>query len=169
MPLLSARALALGQIAAGLNFFGIGPDYVPPFSFEYLQNTARYFAQHAAQVEQRYIQFKSTGENEELRREQMDQQAELARPRSSSSSRGLAEAQAGVEVARPSLNYADVQRDNAQQIADRLRRRALGAARARRPAGLGRRRRAGPDDESSSTIIRLPTTAPTASRAATSL
>ena len=34
----------LQQITAGLNFFGFAPDYVPPFSFEYLQNTARYFA-----------------------------------------------------------------------------------------------------------------------------
>ncbi|MFO1498524.1 MAG: hypothetical protein U1G07_09055 [Verrucomicrobiota bacterium] len=46
----------LGQIAGGVNFFGFGPDYVPPFSFEYLQNTSRYFAEHASQTEQRYIQ-----------------------------------------------------------------------------------------------------------------
>ena len=69
----------LDQIARQLNFFGFASDYVPPFSFEYLQNTARYFAQQASQTEQRYIQFKSQAENEEFRRDQLDQQAEVAR------------------------------------------------------------------------------------------
>ncbi len=69
----------LQQIAAGLNFFGFAPDYLPPFSFEYLQTTTRYFAQQASQAEQRYIQFKSQAENEELQRDQMAQQADVAR------------------------------------------------------------------------------------------
>ena len=67
----------LDQIKASLNYFGFAINYVPPFSFEYLQNTARYFAQQAAQIEQRYIQYKTTGENEEFRREQLSQQAEV--------------------------------------------------------------------------------------------
>jgi hypothetical protein len=103
----------LGQIQAGLNFFGFAPSYAPPFSFEYLQNTARYFAQQASQIEQRYIQYKSTAENEELRREQLDQQAEVARQSVILEQRGLAEAQAGIAVAQASLNYAEVQRVNA--------------------------------------------------------
>jgi hypothetical protein len=86
---------------------------VAPFSFEYLQNTARYFAQQASQIEQRYIQYKSTAENEELRREQLDQQAEVARQSVILEQRGLAEAQAGIAVAQASLNYAEVQRQNA--------------------------------------------------------
>jgi hypothetical protein len=103
----------LGQIQAGLNFFGFAPNYAPPFSFEYLQNTARYFAQQASQIEQRYIQYKSTAENEELRREQLDQQAEVARQSVVLEERGLAEADAGIAVAQASLNYAEVQRQNA--------------------------------------------------------
>ncbi|HEY5249696.1 MAG TPA: hypothetical protein VIJ15_14730, partial [Dermatophilaceae bacterium] len=67
------------QIAAGLNFFGFPIDYVPPFSFMYLQNAARYFAQHAATLEQSYIQFKSRAENEDFRRQQLEQQVELGR------------------------------------------------------------------------------------------
>ena len=114
MPLLSARA-RLGQLAAGLNFFGLAAGYVPPFSFEYLQNTARYFAQHAATLEQSYIQFKSQAENEEFRREQMDQQAELSRASVELEQLGLAEAQAGRKVAQASKTYADVQHNNAQQ------------------------------------------------------
>jgi hypothetical protein len=103
----------LQQIAAGLNFFGFAPDYAPPFSFEYLQNTARYFAQQASQIEQRYIQFKSQAENEEFRREQLDQQAEVARQTVVLEQRGVAEAQAGINVAKAGLNYAETQRQNA--------------------------------------------------------
>ena len=48
-PEIVARVLGaklkLDQIAAGLNFFGFGPDYLAPLGFEYLQTTARYFAQ----------------------------------------------------------------------------------------------------------------------------
>jgi hypothetical protein len=111
-PVLEALT-KLQQIDAGLNFFGFGKDYVPPFSFEYLQNTARYFAQQASQIEHRYVQFKSTAENEELRREQIDQQAEVARQTVVLEQRGVAEAQAGINVAQANLNSAEVQRRNA--------------------------------------------------------
>jgi hypothetical protein len=111
---LRAR-VKLNQIQAGLNFFGFAPGYLPPFSFEYLQNTARYFAQNAAQIEQQYIQYKSTAENEEFRREQLDQQADVARQTVILEQRGLAEANAGIQVANASVNYAEVQRQNAVQ------------------------------------------------------
>jgi len=77
----------------------VDPDYAPPFSFEYLQNTARYFAQQAAQIEERYIQFKSQAENEQLRRDQLNQQAEVARQSVVLEQRGVAEAQRGIDVA----------------------------------------------------------------------
>jgi hypothetical protein len=99
----------LQQIKAGLNFFGFDPNYAPPFSFEYLQTTARYFAEHASQTEQRYIQYKSQAENEEFRRDQLDQQAEVARQSVILEQRGVTEAQAGVAVAGASLNYANAQ------------------------------------------------------------
>jgi hypothetical protein len=104
----------LNQIAAGLNFFGSALNYVPPFSFEYLQNSARYFAQHASQTEQRYIQYKSQAENEEFHREQLDQQAEVARQSVILEQRGQDEAQLGVDVANASLDYATSQLQNAQ-------------------------------------------------------
>lgn len=106
------------QINAGLNYFGFGIDYYPPFSFEYLQTTARYFAQQASQIEQRYIQFKSTAEDEELRREQMNQQAEVARQSVILEQRGVAEAQAGLAVAEASVNYAETQRQNAEDAVE---------------------------------------------------
>ena len=75
---LEAR-LKLRQIQRGLNFFGLGPNDLPPFNWEYLQSTAKYFAQQASQIEQRYIQFKSQAESETLQRQQLDQQAEVGR------------------------------------------------------------------------------------------
>ena len=94
------------QIAAGLNVFGYSPDYSPPFSFEYLQSTARYFAQQASQTEQRYIQYKSQGENEQFRRDQLAQQAEVARQSVILEQLGVAEADRGIEVANAGLAYA---------------------------------------------------------------
>lgn len=118
MVLARAR-MQLGKIAAELNFLGMGV-HVPPFSWEYIQNLARYFAQHAAQVEQSYIQFKSTGENEALREQQMAQQASVASASVELERRGLDEAREGVDVANAGLNYASVQRDNATDMRDRF-------------------------------------------------
>src|ERR1700722_5999977 len=43
--------LRLQQLKSNLDFFGLAVAYLPPFSWEYLQNTAKYFAQQAAQLE----------------------------------------------------------------------------------------------------------------------
>jgi hypothetical protein len=116
ITLIVTQALnRLRQIQQGLNFFGFSASYAPPFSFEYLQDTARYFAQQASQIEQRYIQFQNQAENEELQRDQLSQQAEVARQSVVLEQRGVAEAQRGVAVAAASQRYANVQLANAQQ------------------------------------------------------
>lgn len=89
--------------------------YVPPFSFEYLQNAARYFAQHAAQMERMYIQFRQSAENETLREQQLEQQVEVASATVELENRSLREAQEAKDVTEANLNYATVQRNNAQQ------------------------------------------------------
>lgn len=108
----------LVQIDAGLNFFGFARNYIPPFTFEHLQNTARYFAQQASQIESKYIQFKSTAENEELRYDQMDQQVELARQTVILEERSVQEAEEGVDVAQATRDYAATRRQNAQEARD---------------------------------------------------
>lgn len=118
MVLARAR-LQLQKIANGLNFLGMSLQ-VPPFAFEHLQNLARYFAQHAAQVEQAYIQFRSSGENETLREQQMAQQASIATASVELEQRGVAEAREGADVAQAGLRYATVQRDNAQELQGRF-------------------------------------------------
>lgn len=105
----------LQQIKSGFNFFGFGKNYAPPFSFEYLQNTARYFAQQASQTEQRYIEYKSTAENEQFKRDQVAQQADVAYQSVILEQRGADEAAAGIKVANQSLNYANVQANNDQK------------------------------------------------------
>lgn len=116
LPILRAHG-RLMQIDAELNFLGFGV-YIPPFSFEHLQNLARYYAQHASRVEGSYIQFRSRAEDEQLREDQMDQQAEIARASVELERRGLDEAREGVDVANETLDYATVQRDNAREARD---------------------------------------------------
>ena len=117
LPIAKAR-LRLSQIAAGLNFLGFAPNYLPPFSFESLQTNARYLTEHAGSMEQAYIQFKSQAENEEFRQDQMDQQVDLAEASVQLEQAGVAQAQAGVAVAQQSKNYATTQLTNAQQASD---------------------------------------------------
>jgi hypothetical protein len=120
--------LRLQQIKAGIDFFGLAVNYLPPFSWEYLQNTAKYFAQQASQMEQKYIQYTSAGENETLQRQQLDQQAGVAAQTVVLEQRGLDEANASVDVANASLNYANVQVTNAQNAqADFANNRAAAA------------------------------------------
>lgn len=116
IALMRAR-MQLSKIKAKLNYLGMGV-YVPPFSFEYMQNVARYFAQHAAQVEQMYIQFQSGGENEELREMQMNQQVEIADASVDLENRGLEEALEGVNVAQENEQHAAVQEANATAARD---------------------------------------------------
>ena len=111
---LEART-QLRQIKAGLDFFGHKPDYLPPFGWEYLQNIAKYFAQQASQMEQRYLQYTSSGEAETLQRQELDQQAQVAGQTVVLEQQGKAEAQAAVTVANAGLTYANVQAQNAQQ------------------------------------------------------
>ncbi|MDD7942026.1 hypothetical protein PHK61_26775 [Actinomycetospora lutea] len=115
--ILARARVQLTKIDSGLNYLGMSLT-LPPFSFEHLQVTARYFAQHAAQVESTFIQFQSSAENEQLREQQMAQQAAIAAASVELERRGVAEAQEGLDVARANLNLADVQRQNAQQAAN---------------------------------------------------
>jgi hypothetical protein len=114
LPLVRAR-LRLGQIAAGQNFLGFVPGYLPPFSFEALQTSARYLAEHAGTMEQAYVQLKSQAENEQFREDQMAQQVDLAAASVVLEQDGVAQAQAGVTVAQRSQDYATTQLTNAQQ------------------------------------------------------
>ncbi len=118
-PAIIQRVLSalgfLDQIAGNLNYFGLPNDYIPPFTFEHLYNLTLHFGNQAQQAEQRYIQFKSQAENEELRRDQLAQQLELTEATVKLEELGRAEANAGVATANASVNYAEIQRASAVQ------------------------------------------------------
>lgn len=63
----------LAKIAAGLNWLGLAPDTVPIWSFDFLQSTARYFAQHAVQAWRQYVSYRSAAEQEELTQRELEQ------------------------------------------------------------------------------------------------
>jgi len=75
---LTARARLI-QIAARLDYLGMPADYVPIWSFDFLQNVARYFTEQAIQAEREFVNWWDRAENEELTRQQLESATEQAR------------------------------------------------------------------------------------------
>lgn len=63
----------LSKIKHSINYLGFPDDIIPMHSWQYLQNSARYFANQAIQAERSYVNFKSTAEKDELSRLQLEQ------------------------------------------------------------------------------------------------
>jgi tetratricopeptide (TPR) repeat protein len=59
------------QLHAGLDFLGMPANIVPIWSFDYLQNVARYFTQQAILAEREFVNFWDKAENEALTRQQL--------------------------------------------------------------------------------------------------
>ena len=55
----------LAQLDAELNWFGYRDDYLPPWRFQFLLERARYFANHARQLQSTYLSFLGSAEREE--------------------------------------------------------------------------------------------------------
>jgi tetratricopeptide (TPR) repeat protein len=76
-PVLAAIVLEIRarliQLNAGLDFLGMPATIVPIWSFDFLQNVARYFTQQAVQAEREFINWWDRAENEELTRQQLQQ------------------------------------------------------------------------------------------------
>lgn len=67
------------KLSGGLDFNGIPLNIVPVWTFEYLQNVSRYFAQQAIQAEREYLNFTETADNKRLSRQQLKQTVEIAK------------------------------------------------------------------------------------------
>ncbi len=109
---LEVRARLL-QLDANLDFWGMPMDIIPIWSFEYLQNVARYFAGQAVQAEREFVHFWDRGETESLTRQQLEQgvalvtgELELAGRRKEAAEDELAVYQAGKELASLRKNNA---------------------------------------------------------------
>jgi hypothetical protein len=80
-PLIAAVVLEIRarllQIASGLDFLGLPAQFVPIWSFDFLQGVARYFAQQASQTEREAMRFRDTAENEQMTILQVQQAVDI--------------------------------------------------------------------------------------------
>ena len=68
----------LAKIAANLNWLGLPEEGTPIFSFDFLQQTARYYAQHAIQAYREYINFRTSAEQAQMTAMQLSQAIVMA-------------------------------------------------------------------------------------------
>jgi len=91
---------------AGLDFFGQTDAGVPPFTFDFLQNTARYFANAAIQSEQRFIEFMDRYQAAQMTRLDLQHASDLAAKELEAAAARQTEAQALVDSAQHSVDLA---------------------------------------------------------------
>ncbi|MDR4498706.1 MAG: tetratricopeptide repeat protein [Candidatus Scalindua sp.] len=104
----------LKMITAGLDYFGVPPNYFPIFKFDFLQSVASYFAQQAIQAEREYINFTSRGEDEEMTRQQLQQSIELSKAQVDLAQKQVEHTQAELNVCKENAKFADLSIQNAQ-------------------------------------------------------
>ena len=103
-------------ISAGLDFFGALADAIPPFTFRYLQEAARYFANRAIQAEQRYIEFYTRFESGEMTRRELQNSYEQSLQGVEIARQNQEAAQATVAAANSAVNLANVRHQGAQDL-----------------------------------------------------
>jgi tetratricopeptide (TPR) repeat protein len=104
------------NIAAGIGFplLSLQREQVPVFTFEYLQNVARYFAEHAIQAERAYINFKNSAEQEEFTRSMLENTVDLERANEALEAQKVQIAQQQLNTMNQNLAYANLQAANTQ-------------------------------------------------------
>jgi hypothetical protein len=68
----------LNQILQNINYLGFPEDFIPIYSWQYLQNIARYLANQAIQAERNYINFKNSAEQEEANQLLLEQSVDAS-------------------------------------------------------------------------------------------
>lgn len=104
----------MAMLAANLDFLGMA-NIVPIWTFDYLQNVARYFAQQAIQAERGFIDFYDRGENESLTRQQLEQASSIASSELELAKQQREAAEMEVKVYQAGRDYAATRTANAQQ------------------------------------------------------
>lgn len=116
-PVLAAVVLTIRthifQINAGLDYYGAPADLVPIWSFDYLQNVARYFAQQAIHAEREFINFQDRSESEALTRQELKQAVDLGVAEEELAQRQLEAALAEKAVYQAGKDLAHLRKDNA--------------------------------------------------------
>ena len=110
---LQRARLRLQYMQAGLDFFGNPTNLIPPFTFRYLQEVARFFANQAQQAEQRYIEFFDRDQNGMMTRTELENAREQAGKEVDAAREREKEAKAMLDGARHSASLADLRAQNA--------------------------------------------------------
>jgi len=110
--------LNLQNIAAGIDFplLSLAREQVPVFTFEYLQNVARYFAEHAIQAERTYINFKTSAEQEEFTRSMLENAVDLEAANEILEQKKVQIARDQKAAMDANLDYANKQLSNANDL-----------------------------------------------------
>ncbi|MFR9773795.1 hypothetical protein [Nocardia sp. SC052] len=111
-------AQRLSQIAAGLDWFGVPANFVPPFTFDHLQNSARYLAQQAKFAERDYIQFTEQHESSTLTKMQLEHAAASAKAELDVVMKQRDAAALEATVARSALRLANQRKSDAEIARD---------------------------------------------------
>jgi tetratricopeptide (TPR) repeat protein len=112
--------LNMQNIENGIDFplLSLSREQVPVFRFEYLQNVARYFAEHAIQAERTYINFKTSAEQEEFTRAMLENAVDLEAANEQLESKKVEIAQEQREAIEANQEYANTQLENAKDLKD---------------------------------------------------
>ncbi len=104
---------SLSRIVQNINYLGFPEDIVPIHSWRYLQNVARYFANHAVQAERAYITFKDTAEKEEFTKLALEQAVDAQAAALEVEKLRIKAARDQLLAAQLARNQAQVRLDNA--------------------------------------------------------
>ncbi len=104
---------------AGLDFYGL--TFTPVFTFEYLQNAARAFAQQSIQAEREYINFQAQAEAEAATRRDLENSLSLAGLEAAAQDQLAAAAASDAQAAAAAVNLAQLRVANAKEDRDAYR------------------------------------------------
>ncbi|MFA7757661.1 hypothetical protein V5F01_29565 [Streptomyces sp. NRRL B-2790] len=111
-------AAKVAQLVRNLDWFGVPVDFVPPFTFDYLQNAARFLGQQAQAAERDFIQFMERYDTGKLTRLQLQQAVAAATADRAVADQQAAAAQEEVQLARTAQDLANQRRAHAQSARD---------------------------------------------------
>ncbi|OJF11385.1 Tc toxin subunit A-related protein [Couchioplanes caeruleus] len=106
-------AARVRQLVANLDWFGVPAAFVPPFTFDYLQNAARFLGQQAQAAERDYIQFMERYDSGKLTRLQLHQAAAASAADEAVAKQQAVAAQAEVTLANTAQLLANTRKANA--------------------------------------------------------
>ncbi|HET9517075.1 MAG TPA: hypothetical protein VFO77_05055, partial [Actinoplanes sp.] len=106
-------ASKVAQLAAGLDWFAMPAAFVPPFTFDYLQNAARFLGQQAQAAERDFIQFMERYDSGKLTRMQLNQAAAASAADEAVAKQQAVAAQDEVTLAKTAQQLAQTRKTNA--------------------------------------------------------